>query len=383
MRFIAVLALFLLTAPSVLAADPPVLLEISLNMEMLVRKAIADRLISGAVVIVGDSGGPLLQESYGHASAFPEAPPLTGSEIFDIASLTKVVATAPAVMKLAEQGRLSLVDPVAAWFPEFGGEEWNDLLVMNLLTHTSGLDDISCMEGENTESFIARAGQQKPKGEIGTRFRYADINFIILGELVHRASGVPLDSFSQASLYQPMGMRDTTFNPGGGRFVPTLLDERTLLAGRVQDLNARRLGGVAGHAGLFSTPRDLALFCGMILRSGEGPAARIFNRRTVDQMTAPYFSRGGKVVRGLGWDIDSPYSSPRGKRFSEMSFGHTGYSGTSIWIDRESDLYVVLLTARTDYRRTTEFNRLRHEISTLASRIKAREIPELSDLTAR
>jgi CubicO group peptidase (beta-lactamase class C family) len=292
--------------------------------------------------------------------------------IFDLASLTKVVATAPAVLKLAEEGRLSLIDPVRKWLPEFAGKGKDDLLVMHLLTHTSGLDDFSLAVTHPMQSAVEGAAVQKVKGEIGSRFRYADINFILLGEIVRRVTGSSLDQFAQVAFFTPLGMTDTGFNPDREHAVrcsPTVGDH-VLHVGQVQDAMARQLGGVAGHAGVFSTARDLARLCRMMLNEGELEGKRILSDRAVRQMTVPYFSRGGAVVRGLGWDMASPFSSPR-SGFSEFSFGHTGYSGASLWLDPAEDTFVVFLSARLEYRRTKEFSQLRSELSTLAAELFA------------
>jgi CubicO group peptidase (beta-lactamase class C family) len=314
----------------------------------------------------------LFERAYGRTAAFANAPHMDVDTIFDIASLTKVVATAPAILKLAEEGKLSLVDPVVKWLPEFAGKGKDDLLVMNLLTHTSGLDDFSLAQYKPIQSAVERAAAQKLNGEIGSRFRYADINFILLGEMIRRISGAGLDHYSAASFFTPMGMGDTSFNPDKEkvqRCSATISFDNTLLLGHVQDPLARQLGGVAGHSGVFSTAPDLAKFCRMILNEGEFHGIRILSERAVRQMTAPYFSRGGNVIRGLGWDIASPYSAPKGSGFSEVSFGHTGYSGSSIWLDPAADIFVVLLTSRLDYKKTREFRQLRGDLSTLSVEI--------------
>jgi CubicO group peptidase (beta-lactamase class C family) len=180
-------------------------------------------------------------------------------------------------------------------------------------------------------------------------------------------------------------MAETTFLPQTGfdAIAPTAGFNKLLTSGVVQDLNARRLGGVAGHAGLFSTANDLNKFAAMILNHGKYNGTQVFSKRVITQMTAPYFYNNGKIIRGLGWDINSPFSSPRGSYFSDMSFGHTGYSGSSIWIDPEQDLYVILLTVRLDYTNIRQFNQLRSDISTLAvsifstSRIAAEIIDDM------
>jgi CubicO group peptidase (beta-lactamase class C family) len=220
------------------------------------------------------------------------------------------------------------------------------------------------------QSAINGAAAQKTKGVVGSRFRYADINFILLGEIVRRVSGLPLDQYASQQIYKPLNMNDTLFNPDQGRISrcsATVVGEGSLLTGHVQDYLSRQLGGVAGHAGLFSTAGDLGRFCMMIMNQGELSGTKLISSRAVDQMTAPYFARGGGVVRGLGWDIASPYSSPKGAGFSEVSFGHTGYSGSSLWLDPHADIFVVLLTSRLDYRHTRNISRLRSDLSTIVA----------------
>jgi len=350
------------------------------RIDALLADAIGRNLIAGGVVLVGSRDKVLFERAYGKVSGAPEARAMTPDTVFDLASLTKVIATTPAVLKLAEEGRLSLLDPVVKWFPEFTGHGKDAVLVLNLLTHTSGLDDIPLSDAAPLASAIEGAATQKLKGEVGSRFKYADLNFILLAELTRRATGAGLDLYAKASFYRPLAMSDTTFNPSDkGRCSATLAEDR-VLSGEVQDHLARQLGGVAGHAGLFSTAGDLARFCRMMLSGGTLDGKRVLAQRSVDQMTAPYFSRGGDVVRGLGWDIASPYSSPRGLGFSRTSFGHTGYSGSSIWIDPASDTFVVLLTARLDYKNVHDFSRFRSELSTLASFIFAVP-PQLREMT--
>jgi CubicO group peptidase (beta-lactamase class C family) len=359
LNFLIFAVAFALASPS-FAAD-------TACIDLLINEAIGRNLIAGAVVLIGSREKVLFKRAYGRVSGVAEARDMTPDTLFDIASLTKVIATTPATLKLAEEGRLSLLDPVVKWFPEFRGRGKDAVLVLNLLTHTSGLDDVPLSDENAMQSAVHGAAEQKLKGEVGSRFRYADLNFILLGELIRRATGAGLDIYTQASFYRPLGMTDTSFNPvHKERCSATRCDDR-LLVGEVQDRLSHQLGGVAGHAGLFSTADDLGKFCRMMLSGGSLDGKRVLAQRTVAQMTAPYFSRGGEVVRGLGWDISSPYSSPRGAGFSRVSFGHTGYSGSSVWIDPASDSFVILLTARLDYRNVQEFNRLRGNLSTLAS----------------
>ncbi|NJD91594.1 MAG: beta-lactamase family protein [Geobacter sp.] len=332
------------------------------------QAAMEKKLIAGGVVLVGGAKKTYFSRAYGKVSPAGDAKEVAVDTIFDLASLTKVIATTPSILKLAEERKLSLVDPLKKWLVEFEGKGRDELLLLNLLTHTSALNDMPLNPASPMQSAIAAAAAQTLKGEIGSRFHYADINFILLGEVVRRTTGQTLDEYALKSFYQPLGMKDTCFRPPKEKMsrIASTAGDTILITGEVQDYVARQLGGVAGHAGLFSTAGDLALFCRMLLGGGEVDGVRVLEQRTVSQMTAPYFSRGGRVIRGLGWDIASPYSAPRGNFFSRGSFGHTGYSGTSVWVDPEADIFVILLTTRLDYRNKSEFSQLRSELSTLA-----------------
>jgi CubicO group peptidase (beta-lactamase class C family) len=341
----------------------------SLRIDQLIESSIQKGLISGGVILIGNRDRTLFEKAYGHVAPTPAARPMTVDTVFDLASLTKVIATTPAILKLAEGGKVSLVDPVKKWFPEFEGKGKDDLLVMHLLTHTSGFDDFALVSEKALQSAVEGAAGQTLKGEVGNRFHYADINFILLGEMVRRVSGEALNDYTARTFYQPLGMKATGFLPSielKSRAATTVGDGPLQFIGDPQDYLARQMGGVAGHAGLFSSSADLAVFCRMMLSGGRSAGMEIMAARTVNQMTAPYFSRNGKVARGLGWDIASPYSAPRGGFFSRSSFGHTGYSGTSIWLDPEADLFVIVLTTRLEFRKKAEFSQLRSELSTLA-----------------
>ena len=367
--------LFLLPAVPLWAEDDLLDAGRAATIDFMLDRAVSQGLIGGGVVLVGSSQGVAYTASRGRVGLSPESSALTERTIFDIASLTKVVATAPAVMKLLEEGRISLLDPLTRWFPEFEGTGREEVTILNLLTHTSGFNDVSISTDEPLKSAIHKAAIQKITRQPGSRFLYADINFILLSELVQRAAGVTLDRYCLENFYGPLGMGETMFLPPrelSGTIAPTLGTANELLTGIVQDQNARHLGGVAGHAGLFSSASDLSRFAMMILNNGSLYGRRIFSERVLEQMTAPYFYSNGSVVRGLGWDIYSPYSSPRGSFFSDMSFGHTGYSGSSIWIDPQRDLFVILLTVRFNYRDTRHINRLRSDISTIAASVFSR-----------
>lgn len=348
--------------PDLLPAD-------SSQIDRVLEAAVDSGLITGAVVLIGDGSRDLFLRPYGVLSPEPGSSKIQVDTIFDLASLTKVLATAPSVMKLVEEGRLGLHDPLTRWFPEFVGRGKDGIEVYHLLTHTSGLVDFPLRECGTVAEVFEKAALLPVRGEPGERFKYADINFILLGELVGRVSGKQLDMFARDSFFAPLGMTSTLFNPAGElqtKCAATRIEADNFLNGTVQDPNARALGGVAGHAGLFGTAADLSRFCRMVLAGGKSAGKRVLAEETVRKMTSPNFFQDGTVVRGLGWDLVSPYSSPRGSRFPCTSFGHTGYSGCSIWIDPESGLFVCILASRRDYQRTGEFRRLRGTVSDVA-----------------
>jgi len=315
------------------------------------------------MLLVGHRGRVVFRKAYGSRALLPEREPMTADTIFDLASLTKVVATTPAVMKLLEQGKVRLNDPVVRYIPEFaaGKEEGKDqVTVRHLLTHTSGLAPIprKIAAPGGTEQVLKAIYDDGLVSPPGSRFLYSDCDFIVLGELVRRLSGVPLDEFVARNIFAPLGMHYTRFRPPVGwipRIAPTEeidLPEGAkagsgrgrVLRGVVHDPRARSMGGVAGHAGLFSTADDLAIFCRMLLAGGVGPnGKRILAAVTVEKMTAPQTPPWSPTLRGLGWDIDSTYSAPRGQLFPLGSFGHSGFTGTSIWIDPASQTFVILL----------------------------------------
>ena len=359
------------------------------TIDHIMEQAISNNLIAGGVVVIGDHAGILSSTARGRLTANPDAPLLDEQTIFDLASLTKVIATTPAVMKLLDEGKISLTDPLSRWFPEFKGSERESITILNLLTHTSGLADFDMSTEQAMETAIRRAAAEKGL-QRGSGFKYADINFILLGELVHRVSGRTLDAFCRDELYAPLVVPDTMFLPTPeltNRIAPTLGGT----SGTVQDRNSRCLGSVAGHAGLFSSARDLARFASLMLDKGEIDGKRILSEQAVKQMTSPLLCGNGTVVRGLGWDMNSPFSAPKGRLFSEASFGHTGYSGSSIWIDPKQDLFVILLTSRLNYQDIRQFNQLRSNVSTIAvaefRQPDARQLltarPDITRVTAR
>ena len=336
------------------------------NIDLLLERAISQNLIAGGVVVVGNREGIISSSARGQLSSLSDAPPINDRTVFDVASLTKVIATTPAIIKLLDDGLIKMSDPISRWFPEFSDAGKGEITVLHLMTHTSGLRDFMLSSDRSMQGAIERAAAQQSGNGPGTDFKYADINFILLGELVHRVSGKALDAFCQEQIYRPLGTRETLFLPPGD-LASDVAPTSGTNGGVVQDQNARRLGGVAGHAGLFSSAYDLSRFARLMLGGGVIDGKRILSEQVVTQMTSSYLCNGGDVRRGLGWDIASPYSAPRGSFLSDSSFGHTGYSGSSIWIDPDQDLFVILLTRRVDYRHVKNFNQLRRDVSTIAA----------------
>ncbi len=323
-----------------------------------VERAIADKKLPGAVVLVGRGDRVLYEKAVGQRALEPAPEPMTADTIFDQASLTKVIATTTSVMKLMEDGRIRMNDKVAAFVPGFERYGKADITIRQLMTHTSGLrPDLDLADSwSGYDTAIGLAIEEVPTSAPGARFVYSDINYILLGEIVRRVSGQPLNEFARAHIFAPLGMTDTMFLPADllkPRIAPT--EKCTpfgwpceganlqMLRGVVHDPTARRMGGVAGHAGLFSTAADVSIFCQMILNGGSYKGARILSPLTVDKMTTSADGRGG---RGLGWDIDTAYSSNRGELLPIGSFGHTGFTGTSIWIDPQTKMYVVFMSNR-------------------------------------
>jgi len=318
-------------------------------IDRAIEDAIQQNRLPGAVVLIGHEGHVIYRKAYGQRALVPRAEAMTVDTIFDCASLTKVIATTSSLMKLFEEGRFRLNDKVTEYIPEFQGGK-SDITLRNLFTHFSGLapDVVLKPEWHGNETGLRLAYTTKPNGPPGVRHVYSDINFILLGELVHRLSGVPLNEYAQKNVFLPLGMKETTFLPPASwlpRIAPTERPDKNSppLRGVVHDPTARYMGGVAGHAGMFSTADDLARFAQMMLNGGELDGVRVFNPLTAAKFTEPQTPPDQPVLRGLGWDIDSPYSSNRGELFPIGSYGHTGFTGTSIWIDPSTQTYVILL----------------------------------------
>jgi len=315
------------------------------TVDAIVERAVEDGNIPGAVLVIGHNGKVIHRRAFGSRSLEPAREAMTTDTIFDLASLTKCIATATSVMRLVEEGRIRLSDSVATYLPDFAQNGKKDITIRDLMTHYSGLppdlDLKSSWSGRETAYQMSM--REKPANPPGSQFVYSDINFETLGFLVEKITGEPLNEYASANIFKPLGMKDTRFLPlreWTPRIAPTEFDEQGhMLRGTVHDPTARRMGGVAGHAGLFSTADDLALFAEDFLSGFT-----VLSRPAVDKMSSPQQPPNGTVLRGLGWDIDSPFSTNRGEFLPVGSFGHTGFTGTSLWIDPVTDTYIVLLT---------------------------------------
>ncbi len=300
--------------------------------------------IPGAVLVIGHAGKMVHLRAFGLRALEPRPEPMTPDTIFDLASLTKPF-TATCVMRLVERGQVRLNDPVARYLPEFARNGKQEITVRQLLTHFSGLPadlDLKSSWSGHAQA-LQLAYDAQPAIPPGSGFLYSDINYIVLGELVARVSGMPLDRYATEHIFLPLKMETTRFNPPAEwrpRIAPTAHDEHgNLLRGVVDDPSARRMGGVAGHAGLFSTADDLARFAqAMLDRDGS-----VLSAAAIEKMTTPQQPANSTVLRGLGWDIDSPFSTNRGELLPVGSFGHSGFSGTSLWIDPVTQTYIILL----------------------------------------
>ena len=314
-------------------------------LDRIVQQAILDERIPGAVILVGHDGVVIYRKAFGERALDPQREAMTLDTIFDVASLTKVVATTTAVMQLVEKGQIRLNEPVAKYIPHFAENGKEDITVRELLTHYSGLpEDLDLTQPwEGWETAVRMAYDEKPIYPPGSRFLYSDINFIVLGALVERVSEMSLDAYCQKNIFAPLKMTHTRFLPPASwvpKIAPTQYDEHDkMLRGVVHDPTARRMSGVAGHAGVFSTADDLAIFAEALLNGSS-----VLSPLMVEKMSTPQQPPTAPVLRGFGWDIDSPFSSNRGDLLPVGSFGHTGFTGTSLWIDPTTRTFIIVLT---------------------------------------
>jgi uncharacterized protein YbbC (DUF1343 family)/CubicO group peptidase (beta-lactamase class C family) len=338
------------------------------RMDQVIAASIEKKELPGAVVLVARHGRVAWRKAYGARAVEPQHETMTADTIFDLASLTKIVATATSIMILIEQGKLRLSDSVVQFIPEMKGGGRDAITLEQLLTHTAGFaPDLDLRERwTGYDEAIKRLYREPLRNQPGARFVYSDINYIALGEVVHRVSGQTLDEFTHRNIFMPLGMRDTGFNPAAAlrlRIAPTEKRRGQMnylgdsgenagpqgeqwLRGQVHDPTSFRMNGVAGHAGLFSTADDLAIFCQMILNGGTYNGARILSPMGVATMTRARAIAESGSARALGWDVATSFSTNKGDLFPLGSFGHTGFTGTSMWIDPASDSFVIFLSNR-------------------------------------
>ncbi len=381
------------------------------QIDNLVEQDIAQKKLPGAVVIVGHKGKIVFRKAYGNRALVPNVEKMTIDTIFDAASLTKVVATTTAIMILVERGEIRLSDTIGKFIPEIQDEAAKKVTIQQLLTHVSGFaPDFDLREKwTGRDGMLEALKKEKLRTPPGTKFVYSDIGFIVLGEIVRLNtgyySGHPsyprfLDEYASNNIFTSLKMNDTFFAPDDykersiGSFaeienkIPKIAptenikgqnsylgskfegDDKTgnqILRGQVHDPTAFRMGGVAGHAGLFSTADDLARFCQMLLNGGILDGKRVLSANTVARMTAPIVVSEDGATRGLGWDMNTAFSSNRGELFPLGSFGHTGFTGTSVWIDRVSQTFVVFMSNRVHPDGKGDVTPLRAKVATVAA----------------
>lgn len=328
------------------------------NITSVVEHSITEGNYPGAVIVAGHHGHIIYRGVFGNRRILPNIAPMRFDTIFDLASLTKVVATTPAIMQLVEQGKLNIDAPVKQYWPEFANNGKENITIRELLTHTAGLPADITMVTHGETAAIHQIENLKPQHTPGTDFLYSDVDFIILAYLVEIITHERFDQYVQNHLFKPLGMNHTFFLPSNqlqDRIAPTEIINGKLHWGEVHDPTAYAMGGISGNAGLFSDATDLAIYSQWLLDGGRLPRNIHHNEKksqyilgplTILKMITPQTTHDSKEVRGLGWDIDS-YLSNRGILFPINSFGHTGWTGTSIWIDPSTRTWVIILTSRT------------------------------------
>jgi CubicO group peptidase (beta-lactamase class C family) len=331
-------------------------------LDQIIGEALQRKDFPGAVILVTCKGKVVYKKAFGESQWLPGPKPMSADMIFDMASVTKPVATATSVMILVERGKVRLWDKVKAYVPDFAvylqekGVPGDDARLWHLLTHTSGLPpytDAKEVEKKygnpcSTEDLVKVISQIPKESSPGKQFTYSCLNYITLAWIVKKVTGQTIADFAAENIFRPLGMSRTFYNPPPQFLplcVPTLVVDGSPLRGVVHDPLARLQGGVSGNAGLFSTADDLAVFAQMMLNGGEWNGVRILSPLTVDRMTE-VFPKAADFGRGLGWDFTSDYGTVRGDLFSYGSYGHSGYTGTSIWIDPETKTAVIFLTNR-------------------------------------
>jgi len=340
------------------------------KIDQAIDQALSEKKMPGCVVVVAQGGKVRYRKAHGNRRVEPSTEPMTHDTVFDMASLTKPVVTATSIMQLVEKGQVDLDATVETYLPEFRGHGKEAITIKQLLVHTSGLTpDNALSDYENgwPEAY-QKICDLDLRSDPGERFRYSDVGFLLLGEVVARVSKMPLDEYAQAHIFQPLGMDETGFNPDATlakRAVTTTQVAGDWLKGTVHDPRARHCRGVAGHAGLFSTADDLLLYANAMLDSRQSGDGHLLKPQTLKTMTQSYDAAGNR--RGLGWDKKSGYSSNRGKSMSSSAYGHGGFTGTAMWIDPELELVVIFLSNRVHPHGQGSVNALAGQIGTIAA----------------
>ncbi len=339
------------------------------DVEPLIAQGISTGQFPGAVICVGRHGKVVYLRAFGERQVVDDHVPMTTDTVFDMASITKPVVTATCIMKLVETNHLRLTDKLAEYFPEFSPHGKDSIMIQDLLLHQSGLIPDNALSDylDGPEKAWERICNLKLIAPVGKTFKYSDVNFIALAYLVEKLSGKSVAEFSHDEIFAPLGMQETGYNPNAElrqRAAPTEKRDGQWMRGQVHDPRAFALGGVAGHAGLFSTVEDMAVYAQMMLGRGSfefnGTHTRVLAPETVQTMTSSYSVSSGR--RGLGWDIQSPYSSNRGNELSTRAFGHGGFTGTVLWIDPDLDLFFIFLSNRVHPNGQGNVNRLAGQI---------------------
>ncbi|KNE18754.1 serine hydrolase domain-containing protein [Virgibacillus pantothenticus] len=326
--------------------------------------------IPGAVIQVSFQGEILLKEAIGNRAVYPTSAPMQLNTIFDLASLTKVVAALPAILKLIDNGEVRLDDPVSFFLPAFAQNGKEQIKIRHLLTHTSGLRAHRHFykEGLTSEQVLERIYTEKMESELNTKVVYSDLNFMTLYKVVEEITREAFYDFVAREIFHPLEMTETMYNPtcAPERYAATEYSQQlgNYKQGIVHDDNAQSMGGISGHAGLFSTISDLNHFTSMIENGGIYKGRRILSERVLD-LSKKNYTCLAEEHRGLGWMLKSPALSSCGDLFSDLSYGHTGFTGTSMWFDPEIQLHVILLTNRVHYGRQPHIIRLRPRLHNL------------------
>jgi uncharacterized protein YbbC (DUF1343 family) len=371
-------------APVAASADFPGTAELCW-IDDLVEEAIRENRLPGAVILVGQNERILYRKAFGRRAVVPDLEPMTIDTVFDLASLTKVVATTTSIMQLVEAGRISLEDPVTRYIPQFKRHGKSGITVRHLLTHMSGLRSgiNPARRWKGYRAAVEQIVEDVPVTPPGECIVYSDLNFILLGEIVRRVSGMPLDQFSHEHLFKPLGMHDTMYHPAAkmvSRIAPTERcwkrarpcggPDGTMLRGLVHDPSARRMGGGPGHAGLFSTVDDLSIFCRMLLVGGAFGQTQILSPATIAAMISPSTPLNKGDIRGLGWSLDTTCDDGKGKR-SPLPIDHSGFTGTKLWLHPGTGLYIVFLSNRLHPDGKGDVFDLREHIVTIAVSVAA------------